>query len=126
MPPEYHKWVNPIVNFGCKALAGFVAWKIQYFISTVQSGVKGGLMASRGFLPLLISKDMDDTCFDEIVGYSLAASGIYFQFKYSGLPLPAFAKPLLWPLDILEWWLQFSVTWIAKDDQSAGKSADKS
>jgi hypothetical protein len=116
IPREYHRWVNPIVNFGCKASAAFVAWKIQYTISTFQSGIKGGLLAARGFLPYIYHGPHEDTILDEIIGYSLAATGIYFQFKYGGLPLPSFAKPLLWPLDLLEWWMQFSVTWIAKDD----------
>lgn len=116
LPPDYHKWANPILNFGCKVFAGFLAWKIQYCISTVQSGFSGGLCAAGSFLPLVTRTSAQDTMLDEIIGYSLAACGIYFQFRYSGLPVPFFVKPAFWPLDLLEWWLQFSVTWIAKDE----------
>merc|ERR1712232_955370 len=44
VPKEYHRWINPLINFGCRLVAGTVAWRIQKTISTVECGMKGGLI----------------------------------------------------------------------------------
>eukprot|EP00927_Polykrikos_kofoidii_P078402 TRINITY_DN7522_c0_g1_i1.p2 TRINITY_DN7522_c0_g1~~TRINITY_DN7522_c0_g1_i1.p2 ORF type:complete len:377 (+),score=54.74 TRINITY_DN7522_c0_g1_i1:154-1131(+) len=120
VPKDYHRWVNPMINFVCKLLASFVAWKIQRTISTVQTGVAGGLLAARSVLAMLQSRGYwstpaDKTIVDEIGGYSLAGCGIYFQIARGGLPLPFFVEPIFWPLDMVEWWIQWSVTWFGRD-----------
>eukprot|EP00927_Polykrikos_kofoidii_P078403 TRINITY_DN7522_c0_g2_i1.p1 TRINITY_DN7522_c0_g2~~TRINITY_DN7522_c0_g2_i1.p1 ORF type:complete len:345 (+),score=53.81 TRINITY_DN7522_c0_g2_i1:89-1123(+) len=123
VPKDYHRWINPMINIACKFTAGYVAWKVQRTISTVQTGVLGGVLAARSALAVLQSKGYwktppEQTIVDEIGGYSLAGCGIYFQLIKGGLPLPFFVEPFFWPLDILEWWLQWSVTWLGNDGTS--------
>eukprot|EP00971_Amphidinium_carterae_P234996 4663140-Amphidinium_carterae.1 len=96
--------------------AGYVAWKVQSLLSTVQCGIAGGLLAARSLMALLRQKNMlqslgDAGLSDELLGYSLATCGIYMQLVHGGAPVPFLCKPLLWPLDILERWLQYSITW---------------
>merc|ERR1719419_1894567 len=52
-PLDYHKWISPGINLLCKLLAGAVAWRIQRLASTLQSGLCGGLIASRALTELL-------------------------------------------------------------------------
>lgn len=116
-PKDYRRWVNPAINFGCKMIAGYLAWKIQRVISTVQSGVSGGLIAARAALALMRARRLltiadDETMLDEAAGYSLAAGGVYYQLVKGG-PVPFMLKPIFWPMDIVEWWLQWSVTWMS-------------
>lgn len=116
-PEEYRRWVDPAINFGCQMLAGFVAWRVQRVISTFQSGISGGLIAARAGLALLrshrvISFGDDDTLLDEAAGYSLAIGGVYYQLV-KGSPVPFWVSPVFWPMDMLEWWLKWSVTWMS-------------
>lgn len=114
-PPEYHKWISPGIDLMCKAIATVLAWRIQRLISTVQSGFSGGMLVSTALLALLrerailTAKD-DETCFDEIVGWSIGACGIYVQLFKGGV-VPRLLSPVLWPLDIAEWILKWQVTW---------------
>lgn len=114
-PEEYRKWVTPCINVGCKVTAFMLAWRIQMVISTVQSGIKGGLIASRSLLAFLAERQLANiptatTKVDEVAGWSLAAAGIYYQL-FKGGPVPIFLAPLFWPMGILERFLQWSVTW---------------
>lgn len=115
-PPEYRKWISPTINFFCKALAGYVAWKIQQLTSTVQSGFCGGMLASRAILELLRQRQLmtvtdDQTYLDEVMGWSIGACGIYVQL-FKGGPVPYLLTPLFWPLDIIEKILKWNVTWM--------------
>ncbi|CAJ1349797.1 unnamed protein product [Effrenium voratum] len=104
IPPEYRQWVEPAINLSCKVVATGIAWKLQKIISSVQCGVAGGMLAGRSacayLLPLLKAKglvpgalSLEDSMVDEVLGWSLAATGIYFQL-FCGEP-PA-KGPRLW------------------------------
>mmetsp|Transcript_54770 Transcript_54770/g.116955 ORF Transcript_54770/g.116955 Transcript_54770/m.116955 type:complete len:359 (-) Transcript_54770:79-1155(-) len=113
-PPEYHKWVNPGINYFCKFMAVALAWKLQKILSTFQSGVAGGLLAARSSLALmqhygiLKEGELGDGMTEDIVGWGLAASGIYYQLIQGGAA-PLFFVPVLWPLGFVERWLQLCV-----------------
>eukprot|EP00928_Gymnodinium_smaydae_P063738 TRINITY_DN47235_c0_g1_i1.p1 TRINITY_DN47235_c0_g1~~TRINITY_DN47235_c0_g1_i1.p1 ORF type:complete len:347 (-),score=76.80 TRINITY_DN47235_c0_g1_i1:25-1065(-) len=114
-PEEYRKWVTPCINVGCKITAFMLAWRIQMVISTVQSGLKGGLIASRSMLDFLNERNIvalaaASSPIDDIAGWSLAAGGIYYQL-FKGGPVPFYLAPVFWPMGILERFLQWSVTW---------------
>lgn len=110
-PPEHHRWVSPCINISCKFLGLTVAWKLQKCLSTMQCGLTGGLLASRSALALLqergVQMPAQDGLSEEVVGYSLAAAGIYYQWFCKGTA-PIFLIPVMWPLGLLESWLQLS------------------
>eukprot|EP00933_Yihiella_yeosuensis_P012797 TRINITY_DN12195_c0_g1_i1.p1 TRINITY_DN12195_c0_g1~~TRINITY_DN12195_c0_g1_i1.p1 ORF type:complete len:247 (+),score=43.38 TRINITY_DN12195_c0_g1_i1:683-1423(+) len=117
-PPEYRQWICPAINLTCKCLAMAVAMKLQQVISCVQSSVSGGLLASRSFLPYLVSSGvlggcigntrLEDTMVDEVLGWGLASAGIYYQLIKGG-SVPLLLSPLFWPLKAIESSLQLSV-----------------
>ncbi|MFM7855662.1 MAG: hypothetical protein ACKO96_27970, partial [Flammeovirgaceae bacterium] len=47
---KYHKWISPGINLVCKAVAITIAWFIQRIVSSVHSGIRGGLIFSRSLL----------------------------------------------------------------------------
>merc|ERR1712232_1498425 len=88
-PEEYHQWISPGIDLFCKTIAALFAWRIQRGISTVSSGISGGMMVSTALLALLRQKEIvsvkdDETWFDEIAGWSLGAFGIYVQLVKGG------------------------------------------
>ncbi|CAM9702484.1 unnamed protein product, partial [Ascophyllum nodosum] len=116
IPKEYHEWIAPMINVFCKFVAMTIAWWIQRFISTVQSAVKGGLLFSRSLMRFIsdttsFKLDPDDSFMDEILGWTLAACGAYFQIG-DNWNLPVLVRLLLWPAYFTEIFLQWSVTWM--------------
>ena len=58
------------------------------------------------FLPEKL--DPDDTIIDEVIGYTVAGAGLWFQLRYNFcLPFPL--NVLLFPLSLLEWSLMWLV-----------------
>ena len=58
-----------------------------------------------GWLP----ENDEDTYIDEVLGWTLAAIGFYVQFKFGfGMPFPF--NLILWPFEMLEWYIQWKVT----------------
>jgi len=111
IPPAYHKWINPIINYGCKIVACTIAWWIQQILSTTQTGVRGGLLFARSMMRLAIDRkimniDPDDSMLDEICGWALAFVGVYFQLS-RGFLLPFPFSIILMPLSIIEWILRY-------------------
>ena len=115
LPKKYHQWISPIINVICKSIAISIAWSIQSVISAVQSAIRGGLMFSRRMLKFANNRgwtelDSEDTYLDEIIGWGLAAIGIYFQVRsFFAIPFPL--SLLLWPADIFE----NSMRWIIQE-----------
>lgn len=125
-PPEYHQWVSPALGFSCKLIAGTLAWRIQFYLSVVQSGISGGVMASRALMQILrerqcITMSDDETMADEVLGWSLAGCGIYMQV-FKGGPVPYLLSPMFWPLDIFERVLKWNVTWASAKDMAVKES----
>lgn len=123
-PAEQHRWVGPSLNVFCKLLGLTLAWKLQRSISTFQSGLAGGLIASRSAFTMLQQFEWFGKCFgpsdgdtlvDEAVGWSLAAGGIYYQLVKGGA-VPLFLAPIMWPLGILEGCLHWSVAFVGGKD----------
>ena len=44
MEEDYHKWIDPAIGYGCRALAMSMAFWVQRIIAAVHSAVKGGQM----------------------------------------------------------------------------------
>ncbi|CAM9753600.1 unnamed protein product [Ascophyllum nodosum] len=116
IPEEYHQWIDPIINYFCKLVAMTIAWWIHRFISTVQSAIEGGLLFSRSLLGFIsdvtpLKLHSDESFVDEIIGWTMAACGAYFQIAHNW-DLPWFVDLLLWPAYVLEFFLEWSVTWM--------------
>ena len=82
---------------------------MQRVISAFHSAIRGGLLFSRNILKYLsamnyVHIDHDKTYLDELVGYGLAAIGLWFQLSL-GFQVPFPLNLLLFPFTILEYLL---------------------
>ena len=96
-----------------------IAWSIQTVISALTSALQGGLITARAILRIankrgsdlfgFIPKDDKDTHIDEVIGFSLAILGFYFQFSIGfDIQFP-FNIPLM-PFEVSEFWLKWYLT----------------
>jgi len=114
VPPEYHHWLPVAIHSAAKALGVAVAWRLQVIVSSVHLALRGGMLCARsllqwahgnGYLPSY----KEDDYYDEALGYSVAASGLVFQWKCGfGLPFPL--NVVFFPLDIVEWYIRWTIT----------------
>jgi hypothetical protein len=121
IPPEYHKWVPIVLGWACKAAAMSFAWRIQRVLTAYTSAIAGGLMFSRSIFRMLrkrgirlfglIPEDSDKSYLDEIVGFTVAAFGLYSQigdgFDFD-IPFPL--SLVTWPFGLAERWIQWQIT----------------
>lgn len=114
VPEKFHKWIGPLIEIVCKFVAISIAWFIQRVISSVQSAIRGGLMFSRRILSFLKAKGIfpgyeEDDYYDEVLGWTVAAIGIYFQLSFGfGLPFPL--NLLMFPVSCFESYLTWTVS----------------
>lgn len=109
LPPKYKQWAPTLIQWACRFIAIMCAWYVQKIISSVQSALRGGLMASQRSLKIARARKWMpevalESLYDDYVGYAIASMGLYFQLRYSfAIPFPL--NVVLWPVTILEWWL---------------------
>lgn len=122
LPGDYHGWIVVIINWICKAVAISIAWYIQRVLSAVHSGIAGGLICTRGILTWVCTKPRvrkllhipesfshEDTYIDEILGWTLAACGIWFQIARNfTLPFPW--NVVLLPFSVTETYIEWQIT----------------
>lgn len=119
VPPEYSKWVPVCLGWLCKSIAMSVAWYVQRVQSAFTSAIRGGLMCARAMLKYahekgytlngMLPKNHEDTYIDEAAGWALAMLGFYFQYSV-GFTTPFPLNLLFFPLDLTEWYIQWTVT----------------
>jgi len=86
-----------------------IAWTVQRILSAFHSAMRGGIVFARNIMAYLaemnyVSINHEETYLDEIVGYSLAALGLWFQLAFGfGLPFPL--NVILFPFTIAEYLL---------------------
>eukprot|EP00928_Gymnodinium_smaydae_P044389 TRINITY_DN29615_c0_g1_i1.p2 TRINITY_DN29615_c0_g1~~TRINITY_DN29615_c0_g1_i1.p2 ORF type:complete len:388 (-),score=102.35 TRINITY_DN29615_c0_g1_i1:229-1347(-) len=123
MGPDLKHWVNTTIDVSIKFFAMMFAWYLQAYISAFYSGLRGASLFATGLFNILAAHGLleklpfvkkpfnpDESYLDEIIGFPLAAVGMYWQFK-SQFGLPFWAHIPLFPLDIVEYWLEFQITW---------------
>ena len=108
-----------VIRGWTKAFFIYWAWKMQEIISAIQSALRGGLMFSRGLLNYInkrgfksflgLSLEHESTYADEVVGYSLAVFGFWVQWNL-GFSLPFPLNYVLWPLDLVEWYIRYELS----------------
>jgi hypothetical protein len=119
IPREYSQWVPVVLGWITKTIAMSIAWYIQSIVSAAASALKGGLMMARALYDLLVHhqinvfgllpKDHKDSQVDEIFSYVFAAAGFYSQYRL-GFRLPFPFKLLLWPFEVAECYIRWSIT----------------
>ena len=116
---EFVHWLPTCLSTMTRGFFVWFAWKMQEVVSAAQSGMRGGLMFSRGLLNWLnkrgvrrigpLSLKHDETYFDEIVGYTVALFGFWVQWNHGfGVPFPL--NLVMLPFDVLEWYIRVSIT----------------
>jgi len=114
VPAEYKHWLPLLVQSAAKAVGVSLAWRLQVMVSAVHLALRGGLLFSRGLLRYAKKKDWlpgynEDLYWDEAIGYAVAVAGLKFQWTYGfGLPFPA--NIVFWPLDVVEWYIRWTIT----------------
>lgn len=113
MPAEYKRWAEPLVMYMIKSLCISMAWFLQRIISAVHSAIRGGVMVSRNLLEYLskmgyLHINHEETFIDEIVGYGLAVTGLWFQLS-TGMTLPFPLNIILLPFSLVEYFLMWMV-----------------
>ena len=114
VPSEYHNWIPVVVTNGVKFAIVRLAMTQHRLVSAYHSAMRGGLMFSRNLLEYLSAMKIvhinhEETYLDEVVGYAIAYSGLWFQIKY-GLMLPFPMNLFLFPFTFIEHYLAASVT----------------
>lgn len=102
-------------------LAILLAWFLQAVISGFYSAIRGGRMFADSFFTVLVDQgliqrlpcykegfDADESYVDEIIAYSLAACGFFFQLTH-GFMLPFPLDLILFPLTLVEYFLRWQV-----------------
>ena len=116
---EFIHWLPTGVNMACRSFFVYLAWKLQEVVSAAQSGLRGGLMFSRGLLRWMnkhgfktflgFSLEEEHTYVDEVFGYAVAALGFYVQWNLGfGMPFPLNYAML--PLDVVEWYIRYTIS----------------
>lgn len=118
-PDDYDKWIPIILGWIAKGIAMSIAWYIQSVITGFTSALKGGLMMARAFYQFciyrgftlggLIPEDHSKSVVDEGLSYLFAGLGFYVQFR-SGFVLPAPLNLILWPLQVGEYYIRWTIT----------------
>jgi len=113
-PPEYKKWAWPLISYSIRSFSISVAWFVQRMISAFHSALRGGLMCSRNIMEYLTQMKIyeinhEESILDEIVGYALAALGLWFQLRL-GFSVPFPLNVVLFPVTIVEYMLMWFIS----------------
>lgn len=114
LPPEYRKWAWPLISYSIRSIAISIAWFVQRIISAFHSAIRGGLMFSRNIMKYLTEMNIykirdEESILDELVGYGLAALGLWFQLSM-GFAVPFPLNVILFPFTLIEYFLIWAVT----------------
>lgn len=106
--------IPTLIDAVVHAVAFFIAWWLTMIIAAITSGLRGGVIATRAMLEFAQERGWStlkeaDSMLDEIAGMGIAALGIFFQLSY-GFSTPLLLRICLLPLEIVEWWARWQVT----------------
>jgi len=115
VPDEYDRWVPIVLSWITKSIAMSIAWYIQTIISAATSAMQGGLQMARALMRMGRKRGVKflpadhETYIDEVAAYIFAGLGFYFQFSlHFDVPFPF--NWLLWPFELAEWWIRWTIT----------------
>lgn len=118
---ELQHWVETILEVLLKAVLILTVWLVAKAQGAVYACLRGGTMFGVAFLKILEERgvlrrlcnkpfDPESSYLDEILGFSMAALGFYWQLSSSFL-VPWPMSWLLWPLTALETFLELQISW---------------
>ena len=124
-PLKIAHWADTALDSGVKFVAVLVAWWFQMVVSAFYSAMRGGKLFAQGLCALIVERgwqehveslpgvpkpfDPETTYIDEVVGYLVAAVGFGTQILF-GFSLGFPFNILLLPLEIIEWFLRWQIT----------------
>lgn len=114
LPKAYHHWIPVVIKTGARMLGVALAWRIQTVVSTLHLALRGGLLCARAILRWangrgLLKLNPEETCADEVVGYSIAMCGFYCQLN-AGFAVPFPFNIFMLPFTCVEWYIRYSIT----------------
>lgn len=124
--PDLVRWVDVIIDSALKGVVILLVWFFAKIRAAFYSGMRGGKMFGAATVRILQKRGLTDSLpdsivakpfdpeksyLDEVIGYSLAAVGFYFQVTSFFLFLPFPLDWILWPVTLLEQFLEIQVTW---------------
>ena len=113
VPVSLLKWKPYIFSYGSKLIAISLAWRMSKILAAIHSSWRGGFLCARFVLNYLhhfnyLSRPLRrDLHMDMILGITIAALGLWFQFS-TRLTLPFPLNIVLFPFTVME----LVLTWI--------------
>jgi len=138
MAPKLHHWIGSIISVTLNLIVMWIAWMVITVVASVYSGLRGGRMFAVAFMGLIIENDYiakipNETVkrvladwftpehdektgevngykgyLDEVIGYTLAFLGVYWQIS-SGYTIFFPLNIVLLPLSIIETFLKWQI-----------------
>jgi hypothetical protein len=119
IPNDYDKWVPVVLGWIAKSIAISIAFYVQSLVSGLASALRGGLLMARATYQFLVYRkinlfglipdDNSESVLDEALSYIFAGLGFYTQFR-AGFSLPTPLNYVLWPFQVAEYYLRWSIT----------------
>jgi len=137
LDPQLHHWIKSIISTTLNLLIMWIAFYVIAVVASVYSGLRGGRMFAIALMGLVIEQKYVDKIpnewlrghvagwfeeeknekgevtgyrgyLDEVIGYALAAAGIYTQIT-SNFAIFFPLNLVLFPLTLIEWILRYQI-----------------
>lgn len=124
--PQLAHWTDTIIDSGLKIVLIMLVWVFARMRAAFYSGIRGGQMVGAAVIKILEEKHLteslpdfickkpyipEESYLDEIIGYPIAAMGVYFQLRAFCTFLPFPLDWILWPVSMAEYALELQVSW---------------
>lgn len=115
VPPDYHKWISPLIKYICRGFGVTIAWWLQTLSSTIHSALRGGEQFTKGLILYLARNGYTATITEGsilfgAIMYTLALTGFYWQI-INGFSLIFPLNILLFPFTLLEWTVRYVISY---------------
>lgn len=113
-PAEYKKWPPVVMGWVVKAITIYIAFTVQRIISAYYSAIRGGRMFAYNVLFYLEKMgwlghvNVEESIIDEVIGYTIAGLGLYWQLS-AGFSVPFPLNIVLLPASVAEWYLLWCI-----------------
>lgn len=124
--PNLVHWTDTIIDSGLKIVLIMLVWIFARVRAAFYSGIRGGKMFGTAVIKILEERKLteslpdfickkpyipEESYLDELIGYPIAAMGVYFQLSAFCTFLPFPLDWILWPVSMAEYLLELQVSW---------------